>query len=222
MHVCTRVLVVVSLASSLASCVETTTSLWRHPTYSETISQFLTTEDTRQLVFIGKDYHYIFSDVSSLFEILNWPDRGILRAHFSKPFHVDSQNIVTGSYAIHCECWGISADQIAWLEQRGFRRSAGTDGAVVLQKEGDIVGKRYASGGVQLSNTSELITSHEVQIETDFSSAGVVGRAAFTPVAVAEDSVATIGLGYLLLIAAPFAIVDMVIDGSGAESAAAK
>lgn len=222
MRIYTRVLVVATLASSLVACVETTTSLWEHPTYAETISQFLTTEDTRQLVFIGEDYHYIFPDASSLFEILNWPDRGVLRAHFSKPFHVDSQNIVTGSYVIRCECWGISADKITWLEQRGFKRFAGADDAVLLQKVGDIVGKRYASGGVQLPDTSEFITSYEIRIETDFSNAGVVGRAAFTPIAVAEDGVATIGLGYLLLIAAPFAIVDMVIDGSVPEQAPAK
>jgi hypothetical protein len=215
MRIRTGVLVIVSLASSLAACVETTTGIWKHPTYSEAISQFLTTEDNRQLIFIGKDYHYIFPDTSSLFEILNWKDRGFLRVHFSEPFHVDSQNIVTGVYAIDCQCWGITSDQVKWLEQRGFKRGAEIEGTIALRKEGDIVGTRYASGGIQLPNISTLNTSYEIQIETDFSNAGVAGRIALTPIAVAEDGVATVGLGYLLLIGAPFAIVNMVINGHG-------
>lgn len=217
MRIRTGVLILVGLVSSLAACVETTTGTWKHPIYSETINQFLTTEDTRQLVFVGKDYHYIFPDTSSLFEILNWKDRGFLRGHFSKPFHVDSQNIVTGVYAIDCQCWGITSDQVKWLEQRGFKRAEKIEGTMVLRKEGDIVGTRYASRGIHLPNISNLNTSYEIQIETDFSNAGVAGRIALTPIAVAEDGVATVGLGYLLLIAAPFAIVDMVINGPDPE-----
>lgn len=217
MHLRISLLVVVSLAISLTACVETTTGVWEHPAYGETISQFLATEDSHQLVFIGKDYHYIFPDSASLLEILNWKDRGFLRAQFSEPFRVDSSNAVTGMYAITCECWGITSDQVSWLEHRGFKRGAEVDGVVTLRKEGDIAGKRYASGGIQLPDISRLNKSYEIQIETDFSNAGVAGRIALTPIAVAEDGIATVGLGYLLLIAAPFAIVDMVVSGPDSE-----
>jgi hypothetical protein len=217
MRIGSRFLVVLNLACLLAACVETTTATWSHPTHSETVSHFFVTEDARQLVFIGREYHYIFPDASSLIDILNWSDRGLLRGEFSAPFRLDSQNVITGTYAISCTCNDVTSGQVRWLEQKGFERAADTEGASMFRKVGHIAGTRYASGGIRFPTTLPLNDRYEIDIQTDFTSAGIVGRAALTPIAVAEDGIATVGLGYLVLIAAPFAVADMVIEELGPE-----
>ena len=203
----------------LIGCTQTTTSLWEKPTYTESINLFLTTKDKSEFVFIGGEYHYIFQNTSSLVDILNWEDRELLTALFYDSFVVDSSNAITGSYVIVCPCHNLEKDQEKWLEHMGFTRPSDDElsrlgGNVTYVKQGRIHGTRYLSGDVEFPHSARLNRIYSIQVEEErnYSFGGKMGRAALTPIAVAEDGVATIGLGAALIVAVPFVVIGEVLN----------
>ena len=203
-------------------CTTTTTSVWKKPTYEETIKQFLITSDGEKLVFIGKKYHYIFSSQDSLKNILQWQDRKILKANFYDKFSVDANNKITGRYAISCECNDATKLQIQWLEDNGFHRlirkqPSPSDETNIYVKESQITGYRYLANNLKLDKYAILNNAYKITVETDYTIADKAVRVAETPIAVAEDGVATFFLVPLLVIATPFAIADGVFDEKQAK-----
>lgn len=209
------VLLVVNLV--VAGCTQTTTGIWKKPAYHEKISQFLITEDGKKLVFIGKKHHYIFDNEDTLKGILQWEHRGLLQAKFWDRFAVDESNGIAGSYEIQCDCKDATSEQKTWLQKMGFKQIIEQGSLTGLIFEDELEGKRYAAGEVSLDGYSKLNREYDVLVEAEMTTSGRLVRAAFTPVAIAEDGIATIGLVALMVIAAPFALFSIGKEGGTAE-----
>lgn len=203
------------LSILIVGCISSTTDVWKKPTYNEAISQFLITEKGDKLIFIGEKYHYIFANETSLNSVLQWQDRGILKAAFYNDFSVDANNKVTGQFEILCFCHGATKEQIQWLENNGFHKLANMNDAFPddgknYKKQIQVSGDRYLSNNLSLIKYDKLNYEYRIQVETDFTALGIAGRIAYTPIAVAEDGVATLLLMPLLAIGLPFYVIRSV------------
>ncbi len=191
----------------------TTISLWeRNPTYTDSINLFLATEDGKKIVFIGEKYHYIFDGHKSLKRILLWKDRALLEAKLDEKFIVDSSNNISGNLRVICQCKNATAAQISWIENTGFKK-AQVSGTQSDEKENYILeiqlsGIRYLAKVLTLDKYAKLNKPYTVVIEEPKSTAGVIGRAIFTPIVVAADGIVTIGLSALFVIGLPSMLVD--------------
>jgi len=208
-----KVIALLQIFCFLVACTQTTTGVWEKPEYRESINQFLATEDGEKLVFVGKKYHYIFSDTSSLFDILTWQNRRLLIGRFDKSFRVDSSNNIEGSYTIDCLCENADVNQIRWLKTKGFveyNKHQESNGEVTYRKEGYIRGVRYLSRDIEFNNTTNLNNEYDIFVETEHTTPGVIGRIALTPIAIAEDGAATIGLVALVAVGIPFDVLELL------------
>jgi len=68
-------------------------------TYTEEVSSILISEDGKQLVFIGNNYHYIFDVPEQLLLTLKSSFRKSISAHFGK-FRIDKNNNIKGKVGI--------------------------------------------------------------------------------------------------------------------------
>jgi len=207
-------LILAILAYLIVGCA--TTELWsKKPAYDESISQFLITTNGEKLIFIGKQYHYIFANEVSLNKVLQWQDRKILKAAFFDKFSVDAKNKITGHFAILCFCHDATADQIQWLKNNEFHRFniknlSPPDDKNTYIKEIQITGDRYLSNNISLDKYEKLNNEYHIQIDTDPSFLDTAGQIALTPIAVAEDGLVTIMLLPVITIGialSPFALV---------------
>lgn len=201
------------LLLSLCACTQTTTGIWNEPTYNENINHFLIDPNNSSLIVIGGEYHYIFSKDSAPLPILAWEGRKLLRADFSSAFEVDEKNRITGEYSVICTCESASQEELHWLETNGFGRIE----SGFYSKTYNIKGNRYSSGTAKFPSPHQLNNNYSIKVRAPHSASGVMGRAALTPIAIAEDGVATIGVGALLIIAAPFVAADKISDLNGAK-----
>jgi hypothetical protein len=206
----------------MAGCTTATTDVWKKPTYNETISQFLITANGEKLIFIGEKYHYIFANQDSLNNILQWPDRKLLKAAFFNNFSVDAKNKIIGRFAIVCFCHDASKKQIQWLENNEFHRFnknnlTSTDDKGTYIKEIKIAGDRYLSNNLSLDKYDKLNNEYQIQVETDYTFLDTAGRVALTPIAVAEDGLATFMLIPIVVIGIPFYAIESVFPPKGSQ-----
>ena len=169
------------------------------------------TEDGNKIIFIGKKYHYIFLNHESLSDIVKWNDNVEFKANFSDNFFVTLDNKITGKYEVTCECNDIDNTKKQWLKDHGFVRLLKEE-KTIYKKVDNVTGDRYLSNNLVFDKYEKIDEKYSITVETEKTSLGVAGRVALTPIAVAEDGVATIGAVGILIIAAPFAAGHYILD----------
>ena len=196
----------------LCSCTQTTTGIWRNSTYNENISHFLMTEDSKKIIFIGRNHHYIFVDDIGLSDIIKMNNVAKFNSHFNNNFYLNSDNEISGDYEVTCECKGADFSKKQWLKEHGFIKKQ-IDNTVIYVKKSKVTGIRYSSNNLAFDSYEKIDKDYKITVETEKTALGITGRAALTPIAVAEDGIATIGTVGLLVIAAPFAAGHYVVSG---------
>ena len=192
----------------LANCTQATRGAWEKPFYTDEITQFLISEDAKKVVFVGDGYHYIFAATQPLVDALQWTGRKSLKASFPEKFKLNGNNEIVGKIRISSD-FSADKEQNRWLEKHGFERHTNPyfDTYVLYI---DISGERFLSNGVEIKQRSNLNQTYKVKIETDRTMLSTLGSIALTPVAVAFDRVATIGMVSLFVIAIPFVAINEV------------
>ena len=199
---------IVALLLLQYGCADHTRELWGkqpEPSYREKIDQFMISpEDSRLIIIgntiIGNRYHYIFEKDSAPLSILSWSGRKYLRADFSSAFNIYSDNSITGEYSLDCSCESASSEDIQWLESNGFKLHENGQYRKTLQ----VNGTRYRAGSNKIANSQNFNHEYYITIKRPHPTRSKISRIALTPIAVAFDGIATIGMLPLLIFAAPF------------------
>lgn len=204
----------ISIFLWLSACTTTTTGLWEKHQYTETVSHFFISADGTAVVLIGEDYHYIFQDADSLVNILSWTERHKLRGEFPSAFKLENDQQVSGSFSIICDCTDVDSAQIEWLKAHHFispETGSTEEKQGKYRFEGTLAGTRYQAGGLDLSRYTALNRPYEIDVWSYRNSNTM--RALFTPIAVAEDGIATLFAAPLMVLALPFVILDALPGG---------
>jgi hypothetical protein len=182
---------------SLAAC--TTSPTIKVRTYTEQVSTLLLSADGRQLVVLGKQYHYIFSAPPELYRLVHSP----LKTHVTAmmdPFDVTLNGTITGAYTLvfNNDDASVSDDDIRAL---GFQRHE--DGRWLLRSK--LSGKRYLIGNTlrqgrihETLQQTYTVTVHAEETLGDKAAEGLV-----TPVVLTSGGVLLIYYVLLAPIALP-------------------
>ena len=183
-------------AAFLSSCT-ITKGLWNR-SYNETFKQFLVSNDGKLVVFLGKNYHYIFSDESGVMkELLFWGRRDLVFVDVEKTsLEVDEKNDVIGYVTIESFYTKLPRKEEIFLESIGFRAQESKPLALRIK----LVGTRYLPRDDLGYYLPHLDRTYTVLVKYPVSLSKKIAKAALTPITVAAD--ATILIGKVIL--APF------------------
>lgn len=172
-------------------------------TTQEEVSSFLITEDGKQLIVVGKRYHYIFEPNDTLKFILNWPDRKLIAASFTT-FDVDTQQNILGRYFLTVDPNAVSEQAREKLLANGFLPN--NDKPIRLSYDGVLTGKRYSSNNFTLPKSLQFSQKYTIAIrETSSSGASTtVANILLTPLSLAADGVLFCAGVPVALFIAPF------------------
>jgi hypothetical protein len=166
----------------LAGCM--TESLLRNRPYTEEVSSVLVTSDKQKIVFMGKDYHYVFEAPPLLTSSLQSSFYPSLRAVISD-FHVDKAGQTTGSLT-------LILSVITPQEQKKSAAAVGYKCRTMVGRgefcEGEVSlrGVRYSSGGMPIGNQHRLNETYRVGVTTED---GPGAKVLLTPITLVGDGV---------------------------------
>ncbi len=171
------------------SCV--TKALWSKPYYNETFRQFLISNDGKLIVFLGKNYDYIFSDDSDVIkQILRSNRRDLLFINVKKSnLNLDRYNNIYGEVYIETFDLKLPRRDFAFLEALGFRST--DDQTLSLKLK--VVGKRYLPRDDLGQYLPELDRTYVVPIKYKPGSLVNLAKVSLTPLSISADAVIVIG-----------------------------
>lgn len=174
-----------------SSCI--TKFIWGDKSYEERIEQFFAGADGRYIVFVGRDYHYIFTDNSGLLKtVLSLKQQGVLTINLDKThLRLDANNDIAGDFVMS------GPFNLLPIEDRGVLQSL----RIYPDKRDDVTikvrltGRRYVAKYLG-SNSLPTLGNSSYTLPIYYSDSGIVkgiGKAAVTPIAVGLDAVLFIG-----------------------------
>lgn len=171
-----------------SSCV--TKALWESKSYQEKISQFYVGSDSRYIVLIGPNYHYVLTDVGgNLRSILSLKQRGVLTISDKDSYiNLDSNNSIKGYITFTGPFSVLPREDIYKLNSRGIFPNKDDDVEIKIKVRGRRYVAKYLSSTIS-SNNSLILRVHY----SDSNLVKGVGKAAITPIAVTLDAVLLIG-----------------------------
>lgn len=179
-----KIISLIMICLLLSSC---TTDLLQRKSYKETFQNFLITEDNKQLVILGEKYHYIFPLDNNLKRIITWKHVNLLNLELSY-LHVKQDNSIYVSFDLKAKKDGLTAEQIKWLNGKGFIEYLRDRSVVELRSK--INGKRYSKEedvNYTNKNLEKFSKKYKVTINEDLTKSDKIARAPLTPIAVAAD-----------------------------------
>jgi hypothetical protein len=169
------------LALAVSGCATS-----QHPshTYTETISSVLLSEDSKHLVAIGSNHHYVFDAPAPLVAALHSSLHPRLSAEFST-FHVDPQATITGEYKLLLG-GGLTPGDQASAEGLGFARDA--DGH--WSEAGTLSGRRYTGWTYKAGEHQEKLNkAYAIEITVEAHHGDAVVESLDTPIRVTADGI---------------------------------
>lgn len=171
------------------SCV--TKALWGDKEYKERINQYLVGADGRYVVFVGDNYHYVFTDNSGALRAVVSIGRNVFAINKKETYlKLDSSNNITGHIALIGLASALSPEELQLMRMADAYPDRNGDISVRI----DVHGRRYAAkylGGQQAQK--QPITQTITIYYRDSSVVKDVGKVAVTPIAIGVDAVLLIG-----------------------------
>ncbi|MBL6664939.1 MAG: hypothetical protein ISQ34_03755 [Rickettsiales bacterium] len=186
-------LLVLSLTSA---CV--TKALWGKKSYQERISQFYVGSDSRYIVLVGPNYHYVLTDVGGSFKtILSLRQKNVLTISDKDSYvELDSNNGLQGVITFSGPFSVLAPVDKYKLQSYGINPDENDDVQVKIR----VQGRRYVAKYLGPQNPGAA-TSQTLRIYySDSNLVKGVGKAAITPIAVTLDAALLIGK----VVVAPF------------------
>lgn len=195
---CRAFLIWVALLSlSVTGCVthDLREKIRNDASYTEDVTSVLMSQDGKNLVFIGDDYHYVFDAPVRLSRSLRSSFRKSLFAKF-KGFRVDKNNHISGDIIINLDESASQQDKDKAIELGYDNRSVSPILVLSLQ------GKRYKSAGVATNRAEyKLNYNYKVTVLEERSALEKAALTAATPIAVLADGVLVIvGVPLIILL----------------------
>lgn len=159
-----------------------TRALHENHTYTEAVSSVLITQDKKKIVFIGKEFHYIFDAPPALVNSLELPFHEKISGTLSN-FHVNSNGMISGSYSLSLAKDASEKEPTDVLVAGFNSQSSGK-----LSLQGTIHGTRYVAGSFPSdASYQKLNRTHNITVIAEQSSAEKGAKALLTPITVAAD-----------------------------------
>lgn len=175
----------------LSSCI--TKSLWGDKSYDDNITQFLVGSDARYVIFVSPEYHYIFTDSTSMLrEILSLKQQGIITLNTKKTYiKLDRNNDITGYIIFEGPFDLLPREDEIKLRSLGLMPNKNGDILIKI----NLAGRRYSARYLGYNAAPVFSGTHTIKVfyEGDSNFAKGVGKAAITPVAVTLDAALLIG-----------------------------
>jgi hypothetical protein len=188
----TTKITLISLLLLSSSCV--TNFLWGARDYKEEISQFYIGSDGRYVVFMGPEYHYIFTDNSGILrEVLSLKQKGALGVGSDILFELDDNNNLEGDIILEGAIDLMSREDAIRLQLLGFIPNKKNDIEIKIHLKGRRYSARFLSQkpAAQEFDKNRYFVTVKYRKQTGI--AAGVGKAAITPVAVTLDAALLIG-----------------------------
>lgn len=178
---------VCGIASTLSGCF--TSRLHQDPTYLETVEGIFISNDKKTVAVIGKKYHYIFDAPPQLLAALS-PSLHPAIAHAGfDSFKVDSQNKIKGTLNLYTS-ENMSTEEVSLATQAGFGPDRGKRWSARLPMKG----ARYVGQDIGSTNIQRLNKNYTLTITEEPSLARSALNIAATPITVAADGAAALGV----------------------------
>jgi len=163
--------------------------------YREYISHLAITEDGKNIIFFGENFHYIFESDSVLIQTINSP----LIEHVSTPSIGDFVVSHTGTTT------GVVSLQIYQNAPISIQDQAGSLGYV---KSGDLmryriklVGQRYGNDGLDIQQKQKTREAYRVRVYEEPSGGRKAARTVLSPLVVtAQGVIVMVGVPVLILV----------------------
>ena len=162
----------------------------KHIALTETISNFLITQDQKTLIVVGQENHFFLHLTPQIKAILQHPARPKMKAAF-KSLKIYRTQTITGYYYIQVmlDQWQqLPRSQQISLQQLGFQYVSDKNSYVLT---GQLSGKRYHAGGFKLPpHFSSFNKPYEISLSYQYQSlAQIAEKASITPLTIVGDSV---------------------------------
>jgi hypothetical protein len=182
-----KIILLAALLFVQTSCV--TKYLWGYKEYKERISQFLVGADGRYVVFVGDQYHYIFTDNSGVLKNILSLSKNVFTIDARETrLKLDSNNNLSGELVMSGLSTSLDPQELYNLRLSGIYPDR--NGEMIVRI--DASGRRYAAK--YLGQTTQSTRSQNITIY--YKDSGVIkdaGKIAVTPIAVGVDAVLLIG-----------------------------
>jgi hypothetical protein len=142
-----------------------TDSLLRNRPYTEEVSSVLITSDKQKIVFIGRDFHYIFDAPPSLLTSFQSSFYPSLRA-VVRDFHVDKAGQTTGSLVLILSV-KTPPEYRAAAAAQGYKCSTIINLGEYCESKVTLHGIRYSSGGLPIGNQHRLNETYYVTVTSE-------------------------------------------------------
>jgi hypothetical protein len=175
---------------ALTAC-EHTKKLWED-SYLEKVKNFLISQDGKYVVFLGKNYHYVFSDDSGILkEILELDKDKIIEFDDEKSeIKLDDSNNLEATIFLKTFDLELLPQESVLLKKLGFKTSLDDDFMSLII---NLRGKLYKSENDSNFYNSALEETYDLKIIRHASSARDLKKISLTPITLIEDSVLLIG-----------------------------
>ncbi len=169
----------------LISSCSTVRALWDR-TYTESFRQFAIGSEGNSVIFLGKNYHYIFVDkYGAIAELLTSQTRGFLFINVEKSrIAVDRKNNVSGYVMVESFFNRLPPEDDKFLRALGFRNEEG--GALSLKI--NLEGQRFLPSNNLGPYLPLLDRTYIIPIHYQSSRLGNSGKVILTPFAAAFDA----------------------------------
>jgi hypothetical protein len=173
-----------ALAVGLGACATPQLYSDRANAYTETMQTVLSSQDGRVFVAVGRQYHYVFDNKSSLLALLRSDLHRLMTAEF-QDFQLSRDNTISGKFKLRLQIAALSPKQLQSAFDAGFKPSP--DGALLVMTV-DVQGRRYDAGGFHLP-ASGLIQLNKAYTVRVYYPSGVVEKVLMTPLALTADGI---------------------------------
>ena len=157
--------------------------------YTETINSLLVSKDNKNIVFIGRNYHYVLAAPPMLVQCLASTLHPKIKGEISG-LHVDPQGQISGAYRLFLTA-PASPSEAETAHALGFTSAAASpEEGGDWQASGELTGQRFVRGTLREGRQLEpLNQSYTVEITAEQSRADVVADKLATPLTMGSDGV---------------------------------
>ncbi len=187
--------------------------------YTEQVASLLISQDRKQLVVLGDQYHYVFEAPADLLRLLESTLKPRLSAAIG-PFHVALDGSTQGGYQVFLPP-DLSEDEAELAQSLGFAKSASETPGWFLTRP--LQGKRYVVGNTfRAARSPHLLNrAYTVTVEALEAPGQKTVEQLATPVAIASDGVLLIYYAALAPLLIPLIFLSKEKRPGAAQAASA-
>jgi len=162
-----------------------TKQLWKQKPYREKLSSVLISQDKNYLVFIGRDYHYVFDAPKVLIHALSTNVHDFIHAKIGT-FYLDKAGSISGTYTLELKNYIPKELQYEAMDL-GYEVKESKSGITSFRYEGQLKGKRYYAQDKMLGKAKRLKRTYFINIYDENDAQITPNKIILTPITLGLD-----------------------------------